>query len=90
MFVVWFIEQNSWLKYREYSKLDNALDAAKLDALYGTSDRVIVTNSKTTPPDFLNAGELLVKFCAEEMRDAARQQREAQELQVFPRVFPGL
>jgi hypothetical protein len=64
-----------------YPTLDQALDRARSEALYGDWQIVEVWGQD---------GGCLVLFQAQEMRDATRQQREAREVQEFPRVCPSL
>jgi hypothetical protein len=82
MFYLWLMPcSDPRYPYTVYENLHQALDKAKSEALYGTHRLVQITDK-----DWHN----LVSFNAKELRDVARQQRQARELQVPSRVHARL
>lgn len=75
MFKVW-----EYYRFKEYHTISEALDAARIAALYGNCSHVEVTYDD----------QLIASFQARRIRDAARQERETRSVPVFPRVLPGL
>jgi hypothetical protein len=69
-------------KFTPMNDIHSALDMARSESLYGNWTLVEIWD--------LEVRNLFVSFNAKEMRDATRQQREACEVQEFPRVWPGL
>jgi hypothetical protein len=65
-----------------YDNLNQAIDSARSEALYGRWWHIEIASKPVNG--------LLMTFRAQEMRDATRQQREAREVQEFPRVCPSL